>query len=103
MPYCRKSIVAAVLLLTMSTVHARGPWRASEGNTAGWHFMSPEERIEHQARVRGFTNYAECQAYQQEHHHQMAARALAQGLQLRPGRRDICAHLRPPEPDAPVR
>ena len=97
MPSMRNLCAVAILLLVAATANARGPWRASEGNTSGWQFMSPEERIAHQARIRSFTSYAECQAYQQEHHQLMAARAKAQGLELRPGRRDICAHLAPPE------
>lgn len=75
---------------------ARGPWRASESNTSGWQYMTPEERIAHQARIRGFTNYADCLAYRQAHHQQMAERAQARGEVLTPGRRDVCAHLLPP-------
>lgn len=93
---------AAALIVTLVAVFspgpavARGPWRASEGNTSGWQYMTPEERIAHQARIRGFTNYADCLAYRQAHHRQMAERAQARGEVLKPGRRDVCAHLLPP-------
>ena len=53
-------VVLSPFLLTGAL--ARGPWRASETNTRGWQFMTPEERIEHQAKVRGFTSYEECRA-----------------------------------------
>ena len=87
--------LAAVSLAFAGSLFARGPWRASEGNTSGWHLMTPEERIEHQARIRGFKNYNDCHAYQLAHHELMAARASAQGMQLPPHSRDICEHLRP--------
>lgn len=74
---------------------ARGPWRASEQNTQGWRLMSAEERIEHQAKVRSFKSYEECQVYRVEHHREMEERAKALGLELHPGREDICDHLAP--------
>jgi hypothetical protein len=83
-------------MVTVDSASARGPWRASEDNTSGWYFMSPEERIEHQARIRSFKTYEECHAYQHEHHRLMENRAKEKGLQLNSGRRDICGHLLPP-------
>lgn len=84
-----------VALLLAVPVLARGPWRASEENTRGWQLMTPEERIEHQSRIRGFTNYEECRAYQLEHHRLMAERAKQRGMALPAGGRDICEHLEP--------
>jgi len=81
---------------------ARGPLRASDGNTRGWQLMSEAERIEHQAKIRGFTDYASCRAYREEHHRLMAERAAAQGLPLRGGRHDFCAHLRPESNPGPA-
>lgn len=72
---------------------ARGPWRASEANTRGWQLMTPEERIEHQGRVRGFTTLEACRSYQLGHHQLMAERARQRGVALPGGGRDICAHL----------
>lgn len=95
MPKRRLLFTLTLLLLVAGSAMARGPWRASEDNTSGWHLMSPEERIAHQARIRSFTSYTECHAYRQEHHALMAARAKAQGLQSPSGRRDFCAHLAP--------
>ena len=58
------TLVVLSIFLLAGPAHARGPWRASETNTRGWQFMTPEERIEHQAKVRGFGAYEECRAYQ---------------------------------------
>jgi hypothetical protein len=86
-------VVLSPFLLTGAL--ARGPWRASETNTRGWQFMTPEERIEHQAKVRGFGTYEECRAYQVEHHRLMEARAKQRGMALPSGGQDFCAHLKP--------
>jgi hypothetical protein len=57
--------------------------------------MTPEERIEHQARVRGFTGYDACETYHTQHHALMAERAQQRGLALPEDGRDFCAHLKP--------
>lgn len=87
--------ISGAMLLTAIAADARGPWRASEDNTRGWQFMTSEERIEHQARVRSFNSLVECRAYQQEHHRQMEQRAKDRGKALPETGRDICAHLKP--------
>jgi len=74
---------------------AAGPWRADAGNTRGWQFMTAEERLAHQARIRAFDDYDTCRAYQVEHHRSMAARAKQQGRDLGPEQRDFCEHLQP--------
>jgi len=81
--------------LLAGSVQALGPWRASETNTRGWQFMTPEERIEHQAKVRGFRTYEECKTYQVEHHRLIEARARQRGMALPSGGQDFCAHLKP--------
>ena len=86
----------ALALLSIAIANpafASGPWRASEDNIRGWQLMSPQERIRHQARIRGFTRYEDCHAYQSEHHRLMAERAQERGLRLDTARRDACAHL----------
>jgi hypothetical protein len=90
-----KSVLAAICLFLAAEAGARGPWRASAENTRGWQFMTPEERIEHQSRVRGFSTLEECRAYQREHHKLMEDRARARGEAVPSGRRDICGHLKP--------
>ena len=95
----RHLFVAFLLLLLSASAFSRGPWRASDGNTSGWHFMSAEERIAHQARMRSFKTWDECQEYRLEHHRLMDARARERGMSLAPSRRDICEHLRPAAPE----
>lgn len=81
------------LLGAKGVAQAAGPWRANEGNTRGWMLMSPEERIAHQAKIRSFTNYDDCHAYQVAHHRLMQERASRLGLTLPEHGRDVCAHL----------
>lgn len=83
------------LLFFAGSAMSRGPWRASESNTRGWELMSPQERIEHQARIRDFATLAECEEYQTEHRREIDARALRLSKQLLGERRDFCEHLRP--------
>ena len=62
----------------------------------GWSLMTPDERSQHQAKMRSMTNYDECKSYMAQQHEQMAARAKAQGAQLpAQPRRDGCAGLKP--------
>lgn len=88
-------IILLATTLAAGMAAAGGPWRASEANTRGWQLMSPEERIEHQRRVRSFTTLDECRVYQRSHHDAMVQRARQRGLPLPDGGRDICAHLQP--------
>ncbi len=74
----------------------RGPMgRWGSDNTPGWSMMTPQERTEHQTRMRSMTNYDECKAYQAQHHEQMVARAKERGAKpLAAPRRDPCAGLK---------
>jgi Spy/CpxP family protein refolding chaperone len=107
---------AAALLLTAAAVPAQpasgpgpgpgasaprggpgGPGRMGRWGsdfTPGWSLMTPAERQEHQARMKSMTDHADCKAYMDEHHEQMAARAKEKGgtMPARP-RRDACAGL----------
>ena len=92
---CLIGFLAVLLLLCgVDFGRAAGPWRASPSNTRGWQLMTPEERIEHQARVRGFTDYDACEAYRTQHHALMSERAQQRGLALPEGT-DFCARLKP--------
>jgi len=73
---------------------AKGPWHAEKHNTGGWQYMTPDERVEHQRRMRSFSTYEECKAYQAEHHAQMAERALREGVVLEPHADSGCEQLR---------
>ncbi|MCW5657238.1 MAG: hypothetical protein KIT60_06020 [Burkholderiaceae bacterium] len=62
--------------------------------TPGWSMMTPQERTEHQEKMRSMTNRDECRAYMEQHHQQMMERAKDKGVNMpaRP-RRDACARL----------
>lgn len=92
MPQVRFCIGLLFALLPAMT--AAGPWRADAQNSAGWQFMTPAERVEHQRRMRTFSTLDECKAYQAEHHEKMAQRARGAGIQLRPREDSGCAQLR---------
>lgn len=63
--------------------------------TPGWSLMTPQERREHQERMRSMKTYEECKAYQDQHREQMAARAKERGGKaLARPRRDACAGLK---------
>ncbi len=96
MPCSRSAAVIAAIMWLVGLVvaAAAGPWRADEGNTRGWMLMSPQERIEHQARVRGFTDYDACVAYRMEHHALMVQRARERGLALPGEHWDFCSRLK---------
>lgn len=74
----------------------RGPMgRWGSDNTPGWSMMTPQERTEHQTRMRSMTSYDECKSYQAQHHEQMIARAKERGAKPLPApRRDPCAGLK---------
>jgi hypothetical protein len=93
-------LAVAAWIFTPAEAEA-GPWRAEEGNTPGWALMSPKERIEHQATVRGFASYDACYAYQIAHHRLMEERAEQRGLPPPGGGHDFCARLQPTHPSGP--
>ncbi len=81
------------LALCLPLVATGGPWRAGPDNSAGWRWMTPAERVEHQRRLRSFTRYDDCVAYQREHHALMAERARRDGVELK-AHRSVCDELR---------
>ncbi|MBG6079890.1 Spy/CpxP family protein refolding chaperone [Rubrivivax gelatinosus] len=72
----------------------RGAARWGQGVTPGWALMTPEERTAHQTKMRSMTTRADCRAYVEQHHADMAARAKERGVAV-PAmpRRDPCAGL----------
>lgn len=86
------SLLFSLLLLSQDAL-AQGPWRATRDNTPGWQWLTPAERIEHQARIRGFSDYETCALYRREHRQLISERAQAAGQQVGPGRHDFCKHL----------
>lgn len=95
--------IATLSLMLATPTFARGPWRADALNTPGWQLMTPEERIEHQATVRSFTSYDECQVYQASHHQLMEERAKQRNVTLLAGGWDFCTHLKPAQASMPHR
>ncbi len=74
----------------------RGPGaRWGTDFTPGWSLMTPQERAEHQNRMREMKTYQECEAFMRQHREQMAERAKAQGKSLPPMNRDACEGLKP--------
>ncbi|HEX5685136.1 MAG TPA: hypothetical protein VFY73_14030 [Ideonella sp.] len=73
-------------------MHRGGRWGTDF--TPGWSMMTPQERKEHQDKMRGMVSAAECKTYMDEHHRQMADRAKEKGVTLpaKP-RRNACAGL----------
>jgi hypothetical protein len=69
-------------------------WRASQGNTFGFAYMTPQERAEHQTKMGSVKTYDECKAYVDDHRTKMEARAKAQGKTLTHMRADPCADMR---------
>lgn len=77
-----------------TAARASGPWHAAGQNTAGWQFMTPDERVEHQRQMRSFKTLDECRAYQDEHHARMAERAAKEGVALKRNEGSGCEQLR---------
>ncbi|MBL8394621.1 MAG: hypothetical protein JNK99_07715 [Candidatus Accumulibacter sp.] len=78
----------------LADAHAEGPWRADTGNTSGWQLMTPDERIEHQRRMRSFATYDDCKEYQARQHAEMVERARRAGIVLQPRQESACERLR---------
>ena len=58
-----------------------GP-RVGADVTPGWAMMTPDERREHQEKMRGFKDQQACQAYMEDFHKKMQERAKQQGKTL---------------------
>ena len=93
-------LAAALAALSLSIYAQMGPNGSMGGNmggpgsmgphfdaksTPGWNMMTPEERKAHQDRMHSMKDPTECQAYMEEHHKLMEARAKEQGKAL-PGK-----------------
>jgi hypothetical protein len=87
----RPALLMLTLLLCIAA-QAR-PWHAGAHNSPGWRYMTPHERVEHQRRLRSFTTVADCKAYLQQHHAQMAERARRAGHTLTARQPDSCDEL----------
>ena len=70
------SLATALLSLALA-----GPAIAAD-TAYGSQLMTPQERAEHRAALRGARTAAERDAYRQQHHDAMQARARERGVQL---------------------
>lgn len=84
-----------VISLSVSTAFAK-PWRWScnQRNTPGWQLMTPQERLEHQTKLRSFTDYSACKEYVDEHHKQMEERAKEKGVSIPVMRQNPCDRMK---------
>jgi len=68
--------------------------RCNQGNTTGWSLMTPEERTEHQNRMRAVKTYDECKRLQTEQHAAMEVRAKEKGATLPAPRQNGCDRMK---------
>lgn len=68
-------------------------WRGHEGNSPGWRWLSPAERVEHQRRIRELATVADCKAYLDRHHRLLADRARKAGETFTARSPDTCDEL----------
>ncbi len=84
-------IATFVAVLLASTAMAKPwCWTGNQRNTYGWQLMTPQERTEHQIKLRGFTEYNACKEYVDEHHKQMEERAKEKGIATPLVKRNPC-------------
>ena len=102
------SLLLCTALISASAVAQPGPgpgmggpgaggwqgWKWNSGNVAGWQLMTPEERTEHQNKMRSMKTYEECTAYQQEHRKLMEQRAKEKGATLPTPRMNACDRMK---------
>jgi hypothetical protein len=76
--------------------HGHARWGANY--TPGWMLMTPAERTDFAAKMRGANTYDECQTLMVEHHREIETRAKAANQQLPPmPRRNACAGFSQPK------
>ena len=97
------TVLTLVVALSSTAAFARGGGGVGGGggrfygnqqNTYGWQLMTPQERAEHQTKLRSFTDVASCEAYVAEHHQVMEEKAKAKGITLPARRQDPCAMMK---------
>lgn len=91
------AVLAAGSTSAQPAATPKGPPGAGQGHGRmyGWSLMTPQERTEHQQKMRSFDDYDACTAYVAAHHALMQARAKEKGVALPAAPRDDrCAHLK---------
>jgi len=74
------ALFAVVISLSMNFVLADNQQRTQ--NVYGWQLMTPEERVEHRAKMRSHKTREERETYRIEHHKKMQERAREKGVTL---------------------
>jgi len=85
--------IALTLAIAMGFAVAEArPWRwqGTQQNTYGWQLMTPQERTEHQTKLRSFTDYDACKEYVYGHHAKMEERAKEKGITAPMVKRNPC-------------
>jgi hypothetical protein len=72
---------------------AAGPWRADAHNIAGWNLMTPDERLEHQRRLRSTHTLRECRLYDADHRRHVEERARRRNAVVAPRSGSACDQL----------
>ena len=90
------ALIATLLAALFASTAMAGPWRwnGNKQNTAGWQFMTPAERTEHQIKLRSFTEYNACKEYADDHHKTMEERAREKGVAVPVMRQNPCDVMR---------
>lgn len=81
----KKLVTAAAMTLALAITFAVAEaqpyrWRGNQQNTYGWQLMTQQERADHQAKLRSFTEYSACKEYVDGHHKKMEERAKEKGI-----------------------
>jgi len=81
-PVVLLSIFCFVWLFIGVSLAADPPQVQPQGRAFGWNLMTPEERVEHRAKMRSFTTKEEREQYRIEHHKKMQERMKERGVTL---------------------
>ena len=91
----KNSVLSALLcMIVASHAYAFGPWHATDQNTPGWRYMSPNERIEYQRHMRGFNTLEQCRDFQAQHQLRIRERAGQTGVIPEAATESACAQLK---------
>jgi hypothetical protein len=72
----------SAVLLASAFIVSTGGTSAGDTMSYGYQLMTPQERAEHQEKMRSLKTEQEREAYRMEHHKQMKERAKQRGVKL---------------------
>ncbi|MBT1070347.1 hypothetical protein [Pelotalea chapellei] len=89
------AVVICAVFATVSVSYGKSwRWQGNQQNTYGWQLMTPEERTEHQNKLRSFKDFGACKEYIDEHHKQMEERAKERGITPPVMKRNPCETMK---------